>query len=89
MAVLDNNKEGRTMIYPDGKTVSIGDLIWWNEGTKKGRVSLIVDTDEIRSEWGLDENGIFISANHMNSEMTSDVFYAEKDFEDEGIAKYD
>ncbi len=75
------------MRYPDGAIVCLGDLIWWNEGTQKGKVALIVETKEKQLEWGLSENGIFISVNYSNEELSADVFYSEDSFDDEGIGK--
>lgn len=75
------------MQYPDGSIVCLGDLIWWNEGTQRGKVALILETKEQQLEWGLSENGIFISANSTNKELSADVFCSEDSFEDEGIGK--
>ena len=74
------------MQYPDGATVLVGDLIWWNEGTKQGRVALIIDSEEKKVQWGLLEFGIFISPSESR-ELVPAVFYPADCFEDEGIGK--
>jgi len=74
------------MQYPDGSTVSVGDLIWWNEGTQKGRVALILETEEQKLEWGLSEYGIFISPTE-SEDLKPVVFYSEDSFDDEGIGR--
>ena len=89
------------MKYLDGTTINIGDKIWWNEGSNQGIVAYILEEEKHFTEWGLSlpgkesleqlesygisEKGIFICSNVHKKKLTPDVFYAEEDFEDEGI----
>ena len=73
------------MKYPDGQSVKIGDLIWWDEGTAIGRVARIIDAESQLKEWGLEEYGIFISCDPDSNELSCDVFHPYRLFEDEGI----
>lgn len=73
------------MKYPSGKTVVLGDLVWWNEGTRKGRVAQIVSSKLQQKSWGLDEEGVFLCINEEAEELTCDLFQPLAGFEEEGI----
>jgi len=89
------------MKYPEGEQVKLGDVIWWNEGSNRGKVALILEnpedflefgiappgaeTKEQLSSYGPSETGIYICASLESEEMTTDVFCPEEDFTDEGI----
>ena len=73
------------MNYPSGKSVQIGDVIWINEGTQKGKVIQIVETEIEISNWGLAEPGIYVHLSNTAAEC--DVFIFERHFNDEGIDK--
>ena len=74
------------MTYPDGKQVSLGDHIWWNEGSSIGFVHVIVETLEEQAQWGFDEPHILLSGFHpANPEGPGYVAYPLSEFENEGI----
>ena len=74
------------MIYPDGSTIRVGDLIWWDEGLCIGYVQAIVESKEEYKSWGLDAPHIFLSNTHpFDSKITSGVCYNRASFDDEGI----
>ncbi len=89
------------MKYPDGSEISIGDVIWWNEGSNKGMVAVILESDNDFESFGIgipgkesdeqlriygpSQKGIFICTNPDKDEITADVFCPEEDFIDEGI----
>lgn len=73
------------MIYPEGQTVRVGDIIWTNEGINVQRVVRIMESSLDLQKEGLEESGIYWTSDL--SEFSSDIigFEAEADFEDEGI----
>jgi hypothetical protein len=73
------------MHYPSGKTVAIGDPVWWNEGVNVGRVSAILESNEQYEPWGLEEPGVFVCFDFSGKTMTEDAFTPEKDLEGEGL----
>ena len=75
------------MKYSDGTHMSVGDLIWWNEGTCKGRVAKIIESQDELKQYGLTNVGFFICADPSKQELTQDVFYEESDLVPEGIEK--
>lgn len=50
--------------YPDGRTIKVGDHIWWNEGTCVGYVEDVIETDHQIDSWGLSEASIAVSNIH-------------------------
>jgi hypothetical protein len=75
------------MKYLDGTPVSIGDHIWWNEGSAIGFVDTIVEGKEAEKEWGFDEPHILITSFHpFKPDSGGYVAYAISDFDDEGIS---
>ena len=52
------------MKYPDGQTICVGDLVWWNEGSCVGYVQAIAETQEEFESWGLEEPHIFVDNTH-------------------------
>lgn len=74
------------MNYPNGTSVSVGDWVWWNEGTAVGRIAKIINTSLLCAAWGVNEFGVFICATNVNSDVpTCDIFYSEACMLDEGI----
>lgn len=73
------------MIYPEGQTVRVGDIIWTNEGINVQRVVRIMESSLELEQEGFEETGIYWTSDL--SERTSYVigFEAEADFEHEGI----
>lgn len=73
------------MIYPDGQTVCVGDIVWTNEGINVQRVVRIMESALDFQKEGLKESGIYWTSDL--SGFSSDVigFEAEADFEYEGI----
>lgn len=51
---------GIRMRYPDGSTVKLGDLVWWDEGNSVGRIIDIHETKEQCANWGVEEPGVAI-----------------------------
>jgi hypothetical protein len=41
------------MKYPNGSEVSIGDVIWWNEGSNQGVVAVILESDKDFESFGI------------------------------------
>ena len=50
--------------YPDGRTIKVGDHIWWNEGTCVGYVEDVIENDNQIDSWGLSEASIAVSNIH-------------------------
>jgi hypothetical protein len=50
--------------YPDGKTINVGDHIWWNGGSCVGYVEDLIESEEQIGSWGLAEPGIAVSNLH-------------------------
>lgn len=74
------------MNYPDGSTVNIGDLIWWNEGTCVGYVQVVAESKDDYESWGLTAPSIFLSNRHpFDRSLGTGVQYERASFEDEGI----
>lgn len=71
------------MLYPDGRTIKIDDLIWYDEGERIGKVSAVIADKNDLESWGVTEVGIFISCDTTKSEM--DIFTPLSLLEDEGI----
>lgn len=81
------NRKIIAMIYPEGETVRVGDIIWTNEGINVQRVVRIMESPLDFQKEGLEEPGIYWTSDL--SEFSSDVigFEAEADFEYEGIGR--
>jgi hypothetical protein len=75
------------MKYPSGNDMAVGVPIWWNEGSCVGRVSLILETADQWTKWGLDEPGLFVCCDCSGKTVTQDIFFSKKYFEDEGIER--
>lgn len=74
---------------PIDRLISVGDLIWFNEGTQVGFIYEIIDDPET---WGLDEIGVMTQALHPIEVKEKEnspglCFYPESCFRDEGIGK--
>ncbi len=75
------------MKYSDGRKVSVGDHVWWNEGSSIGFIHVIVETKGDIKNWGFDEPHILLSGFHPSyPDGAGHVAYPESDFSDEGIA---
>ena len=76
------------MIYPDKTEVSVGDHIWWNEGTCVGFVCTVVESEADQDSWGFDSPHILLSGCHpYEGEGAGYIAYSISDFEDEAIGK--
>lgn len=75
------------MRYPDGTAIKVGDWVWWNEGSCVGVIAFIVEDEQSKDEWGLDQCGIFICNDLLGDLMTFDVFNSEADLEDEAVSR--
>jgi hypothetical protein len=86
------------MRYPEGKTIQVGDLVWWNEGVCVGFVEEIMETQVEFESWGLSEPSLAFTnlhpfeANqtkhkqHIGNVITGGtVVNSESQIEDEGI----
>ena len=74
------------MKYPDGEQISLGDHIWWNEGSSIGFVHEIIESPGDQAEWNFDQPHILLSGFHPhNPGGPGYVAYPRSDFEDEGI----
>ena len=77
------------MKYPDGRQVSLGDHVWWNEGSSIGFIHVIVETEDDTKKWGFDEPHILLSGHHPSDPKGGGyVAYPESDFSDEGIMAF-
>lgn len=76
------------MMYPDGSTIQVGDLIWWDEGLCTGYVQEIAESKEEYESWGLSEPHIFVSDGHPFDPATrTGIGYPEASFASEGIGR--
>lgn len=74
------------MKYPNGSTIKVGDLIWWDEGHCVGYVQVLAESKEEYERWGLDHPHIFVSNRHpFDSKLETGAAHDEACFEDEGI----
>jgi hypothetical protein len=74
------------MKYPDGRQVSLGDHVWWNEGSSIGFIHVIVESEEEIAKWGFEEPHILLSGFHpAEPDGGGYVAYRESDFSDECI----
>lgn len=74
------------MKYPDGSTIRVGDLIWWDGGYCVGFVQLVAESLDEYGSWGLDEPFIFVSNIHpFDPKMNTGVGYSESQLDDDGI----
>ncbi|MGC9944729.1 MAG: hypothetical protein ABSE48_23145 [Verrucomicrobiota bacterium] len=74
------------MKYPDGSTIQVGDLIWWDEGLCIGYVQAIAESKEEYASWGLDTPHIFVLNSHpFDPAIASGVAHDEACLKDEGI----
>ena len=48
------------MTYPDGSTVNLGDLVWWDEENAIGRIIDIHETGDQCMNWGVEDPGVAI-----------------------------
>jgi len=75
--------------YPNDRLITVGDLIWINEGTQVGFIYEIIEDPET---WGLDEVGVMTQVLHPIEVKEKEnspglCFYPESCFRDEGIGK--
>ena len=74
------------MKYPDGTTIRVGDLVWWDEGYFVGYVQVIAESEDEYEGWGLDTPHIFVSSVHpFDPTMLIGVGHPESCLADEGI----
>ena len=74
------------MNYPDGSMVCVGDLVWWNGGTRAGHIQGIMETKAEYQSWDMTEPFVFISNEHpFNPQMTMGIAYPASSFNDDGI----
>ena len=74
------------MNYPDGPTIRVGDLVWWDEGFCVGYVQVIAECKSDYEDWGLQAPHIFVSNSHpFDSTLRTGVGYPEACLRDEGI----
>lgn len=77
------------MMYPDGSTIQVGDLIWWNEGCCTGYVQEIAESKEECESWGLDSPHIFVSGTHpFDAASRNGIGYPETSFAAEAISRF-
>lgn len=69
--------------------MSVGDLIWFNEGTQVGIISEILSDENLANQMGLDDIGIFICIDILSNKLHNDVFNPESLFINEGIEELD
>src|SRR5690606_22416582 len=84
---------GRSLIlivmqYPDGLSISVGDLIWWNERTCVGYVHAVLEANDEYLAWGLDVPGIMLAIGHPFDPDEATVFYPAWSFEDEAVGLF-
>lgn len=61
------------MRYPEGETVQVGDLIWWNEGVCIGFVLEVTETESECAAMDLDDPGILVTNLHpYEANLTAD-----------------
>ena len=74
------------MKYPDGSTIQVGDLIWWDEGNCVGFVQVIAESKVDYENWGLNAPHIFISNTHpFDAALLTGVAHDLACLKDEGI----
>ena len=74
------------MNYEDGTKISVGNHIWWNEGSCIGFVHKIVEGAGEIQIWGFDEPHILISGHHpFAPDGQGYIAYPASKFTDEGI----
>lgn len=77
------------MMYPDGSTIQVGDLIWWNEGCCTGYVQEIAESKEEYESWGLNAPHIFVSGTHpFDAASRNGIGYPETSFAAEAISRF-
>ena len=74
------------MKYPDGSTVRLGDLVWWDEGNSIGRIIGINETKEECTNWGVEDPGVAIC---YDGSGIGGLFigYPQRAFAEEGIRR--
>lgn len=76
------------MKYPDGNTVHVGDLIWWNEGESLGYVHEIYDDGIDLGDVIYNEPTMSISNRHpFDPTSYGGILQVESQLEDEGVGK--
>ncbi len=74
------------MKYPDGSTIKIGDLIWWDEGYCVGYVQAVAESRAELGSWGFDKPHILVSNIHpFDPASHTGVAYGESFLTDDGI----
>jgi len=74
------------MKYPDGSTVRLGDLVWWDEESSIGRIIGIHETKEQCANWGVEDPGVAIC--YDGSGMGGlFIGYPQRAFVEEGIRR--
>ena len=49
--------------YPSGDSISIGDRVWWDDGTAIGYIHEILDSENGLLNYGLEEDSVIIRIN--------------------------
>jgi len=75
------------MKYPDGSTIEVGDLVWWNGGSCVGFVQRIAESSNDYEEWGLESPHIFINTDHPFDQSVTGIAYPEHTLADDGIGR--
>lgn len=74
------------MKYPEGQSIKIGDLVWWDEGACVGHIQVIAESKEDYESWGLSEPHIFVDNDHpFDSSIGIGIAHNHGYLEDEGI----
>ena len=73
------------MIYPDGRSIHIGDRVWWDGGISIGYIREIHDSSEKLHSSGMDELGISISMISNFDIEAPYVGYPQRLLADDGI----
>lgn len=74
------------MRYPDGSTVRLGDLVWWDDESSIGRIIGIHESKEQCAIWGVEDPGVAIC--YDGSGMGGlFVGYPQSAFVEEGIRR--
>ena len=68
-----------------GTDLQVGDIIWWNNFSRIGRISQIVATDEMCHDAGVAERGIFLCIDLLGDFLTNDIYYRQSSFRENEI----
>lgn len=70
------------MKYLDGKSIRVGDVVWYCYKTVICRVVQVIENEDELIGWGLEPGnyGIFLSSNPLSTVFDCDVYVSEKNF---------